>query len=303
MSFKKKLISVVRRTTIILGCLSVLLILSLTEVRPAVKIDTTTSLKVMTFNLRFDNPEDGKQNWKYRKDQVADLIRSKAVDLVGTQEVLKNQLDDLLSRLPDYSYVGVGRTDGQTAGEYSAILYQKKRWQLLTSGNFWLSEAPELPGSRGWDAACERIVTWALLEEKESGFRLALFNTHFDHVGQTARKESAQLLLERIRAIAGTLPVIVTGDFNATLEAEPLRIILGSGFLIDSRKEARQVHGPAWSFHGFGQVPEPERPLIDHIFVSRPFQVEEYRNIFEVLGGVYYSDHNPVLVVLKINVK
>ncbi|MBC7363344.1 MAG: endonuclease/exonuclease/phosphatase family protein [Candidatus Aminicenantes bacterium] len=289
-----------RLTLILLVWLSVLLALFLLEVQAAVKRNVSITLKVMTFNLRFDNPEDGKQNWNFRKDRVANLIRSTAADLIGTQEALKNQLDDLLERLPDYNYVGVGRADGQTAGEYSAILYQKKRWQLLKSGNFWLSETPEVPGSRGWDASCERIVTWALLEEKESAYRLALYNTHFDHVGQTARKESALLLLERLKQIAGSLPVILTGDFNATIEAEPIRIILNAGFLRDSRKEAKQVHGPAWSFHGFGRVPEAERPLIDHIFISQPIQVEEYWNIFEASDGVYYSDHNPVLVVLKV---
>lgn len=257
-------------------------------------------LKVMTFNVRFDNPADGQHNWKFRREAAARLIRSLQVDLLGTQEVLKNQLDDFLERLPGYGYVGVGREDGRTAGEYSAVFYLKARFLPVTSGNFWLSQTPETPGSRGWDAACERIVTWAIFRERRSSQELAFFNTHFDHVGQEARRESARLLLLKIKELAGNLPVIVSGDFNAPPDSEPVRIILDSGLLVDSRSSAAVVAGPSWSFHGFGRVPEEERLLIDFIFTSRHFRVLEYQNIFEEIGDTYYSDHNPVLVRLGL---
>lgn len=272
--------------------------LSALNVFPFASVDV--KLRVMTFNVRFDNPEDGPMNWKFRREAAAGLIREGKIDLLGTQEVLKNQLDDFLRLLPEYGYVGVGRADGKTAGEYSAIFYRKNRFSAVATGNFWLSLTPEIPGSRGWDAACERIVTWAIFEERKNGLRLAFFNTHFDHLGQVARRESAVLLMEKIRQIAGSLPVILTGDFNATPESEPVGIILGYGLLLDSRKVAGQVCGPPWTFHGFGQVPEPERTLIDYIFVSPHFQVIEYSNISELKGEIYYSDHNPVMVVLKI---
>lgn len=268
------------------------------SVYPFASVDV--ELRVMTFNVRFDNPEDGSMNWKFRREAVSALLDNQKIDLLGTQEVLKNQLDDFLRLLPEYGYVGVGRTDGKTAGEYSAVFYRKDRFQPVRSGNFWLSQTPDIPGSRGWDAACERIVTWAIFQEKKSGFRLAFFNTHFDHVGRTARREGAVLLMERIRKIAGPLPVILTGDFNATPESEPIGIILGHGLLLDSRKVAGQVSGPPWTFHGFGRLAESERTLIDYIFVSPHFQVIEYSNISELKGEIYYSDHNPVMVVLKI---
>ncbi len=259
-------------------------------------------LVVMTFNVRFDNPADGRHNWKFRREAAARLVRSLRVDLLGTQEVLKNQLDDFLERLPEYGYIGVGRQDGGTAGEYSAIFYLKERFRPVRAGNFWLSQTPEIPGSRGWDAACERIVTWAIFREKQSGLELAFFNTHLDHVGQKARKESARLLLEKIKELSVNLPVILCGDFNAPLDSEPVRVILDSGFLVDSRSAALAVSGPAWSFHGFARLPEDQRQLIDFIFADRRFLVLEYRSIFEELDGTYYSDHNPVLAKLKLKV-
>lgn len=257
-------------------------------------------LKVITYNVRFDNPADGQHNWQYRREAAAALIRSLSADLVGTQEVLQNQLDDFLERLPNYGHLGVGREDGRLAGEFSAILYRRDRFRVVDSGNFWLSPTPEIPGSRGWDAACERIVTWGLFEEIASGIRLAFFNTHFDHVGEVARRESAGLLLQKIQSLAAGLPVILSGDFNARPETEPISIILNSGFLFDARIRAASVHGPFWSFHAFGRLPEEQRPLIDFIFVSRHFEVLEYWDIFDRVGEIYYSDHNPILVRLKL---
>ncbi|MCR4409163.1 MAG: endonuclease/exonuclease/phosphatase family protein [Candidatus Saccharicenans sp.] len=259
-----------------------------------------TELKVMTFNVRFDNPADGQHNWKFRREAATRLIQTLRVDLLGTQEVLNNQLEDFLEKLPGYGYIGVGREDGRTAGEYSAVFYLKERFLPVKSGNFWLSQTPEIPGSRGWDAACERIVTWAIFRENKSGLELAFFNTHFDHVGQEARRQSARLLLEKIKALAGNLPVILSGDFNAPPDSEPVRIILDNGLLVDSRSSAAAVMGPAWSFHGFGRLPEEERQLIDFIFISPHFRVLEYQNIFEEIGDTYYSDHNPVLVRLRL---
>lgn len=258
-------------------------------------------LKVITFNVRFDNPADGRQAWEFRRQAAGQLLRSLEADLIGTQEVLKNQLDDFLERLPGYGYLGVGRADGRTAGEYSAVFYRTDRLQAVKSGNFWLSQTPEVPGSRGWDAACERIVTWAIFREKSGDLELAFFNTHFDHVGQTARRESSLMLINRIRELAGNRPVILSGDFNAPADSEPIRIILDGGFMFDSRTLAHEVVGPDWSFHGFGLVPEEKRQLIDFIFVSRQFEVLEYRNIFEPVNGTYHSDHNPILVKLRVN--
>lgn len=259
------------------------------------------TLNVMTFNIRYDNADDLQNNWQYRKDFASQMIRFYDVDIMGTQEVLKNQLGDLLLRLPDYKSLGVGREDGKEKGEYSAIFYKAKKYEVEKNGQFWLSQQPEEPGSKGWDAACERIVTWCIFKEKKTGLRFVFFNTHFDHVGVLARKESALLLKKRIIEIAGTLPVILTGDLNVPPLSEAVQTLLADGLLEDARKIAKIVYGPSWSFHGFGRTPLPERKLIDYIFVSRGTKVARYASISESLDATFLSDHNPVFAKIELN--
>jgi endonuclease/exonuclease/phosphatase family metal-dependent hydrolase len=256
-------------------------------------------INVMTFNIRYDNPDDSLNNWQLRKDFVANMIRFYDVDVLGTQEVLNNQLNDILKALPQYASVGVGRLDGKTAGEYSAVFYKKVKFELLNSGNFWLSENPSEVGVKGWDAACERIVTWVVLKEKTTGKKFAFINTHFDHVGQVARRESAKLLLSKVDEIAKGLPLFVTGDFNATPESEVVTILTdknSSNHLIDSRSVAPIIYGPAWSFHGFGRVPMEKRSIIDYIFIKNNVSVKQVAIISEMMDNNYLSDHNPVLI-------
>lgn len=258
-------------------------------------------MNVMTFNVRLDHDGDGQHNWKYRKDAAAELLQTMDVDILGTQEVLRNQLDDFLLRLPSYRAIGVGRTDGKNKGEYSAILYKADRFDVEDSGNFWLSETPDQAGSKGWDAAYERVVTWARMKDTKTGIRFMFFNTHFDHKGEIARKESAILLMEKIRNLSHGLPVILSGDFNGILSSDPVRIILENGFFYDSRALSKLVTGPDWSFHGFGLVPVESRGLIDFIFLTKEIEAIEYENIFRVVGDTYLSDHNPVFVKIVIS--
>ncbi|HQK37781.1 MAG TPA: endonuclease/exonuclease/phosphatase family protein [Bacteroidales bacterium] len=252
-------------------------------------------IRVMTFNIRLDTPVDSMNNWKYRRENAARMIRFYDADLLGTQEVLHNQLQDLLALLPEYGFTGVGRKDGKTEGEYSALFYRKSRFELLKTGNFWLSQTPEVPGSMGWDAACERMVTWGIFKDRETGKKFAAFNTHFDHKGKLARLNSALLLKERTGQIAGNLPVILTGDFNTTEGSEPIQALLEGGKLKDTRRSAALVYGPEWTFHGFGKVPLPERERIDFIFVSSAIKVNVCASLAEVCDTIYLSDHNPVL--------
>ena len=149
-------------------------------------------VEVMSFNIRLDHVADSMNNWKYRKDHAAQMIAYYAPDIIGMQEVVKNQLDDLKERLPQYTALGVGRADGEEKGEYCSLFYKTDRFELLKSGNFGLSETPDSIGKKGWDAACERIVTWAVLKDKVSGREIAAFNTHFDHVGKVARREKCR---------------------------------------------------------------------------------------------------------------
>lgn len=260
---------------------------------------SATTLNVMTFNMRYDNPEDGDNNWRFRRERVAEVIKAQDVDILGTQELLSNQFDDLSGLLTGYEGVGVGRLDGAESGEYCAIFFKKDRFTLLDSGTFWLSETPEVVGSLGWDGACERIATWVVLRDK-NGQELFFIDTHLDHVGQVARDEGVSLLMQRIETLRGGRPVILTGDFNSEPGSSVVAHVQKDGVLRDSKAIAAQKAGPDWSFSDFGQIPEAERPLLDYIFVSGQIEAARYEVLPDTLDGGYVSDHAPVMAVLKI---
>ena len=257
-------------------------------------------LNVMTFNIRYDNPEDSLNNWQYRKDVAAEIIKMHDIDLLGTQEVLVNQLNDLKERLPEYQAIGVGREDGKEKGEYSAVFYKKSRFEEIESGWFWLSETPEVAGSKGWDGACERIATWAILKEKESNKKVFFINTHLDHVGKIARQEGVTLLLNRAKESGKGLPVIITGDFNARPDSEVYKQVTESGQLIDSRLIATNVSGTSGTFHAFGKIPVEKQDFIDYIFLTKDFEVHSYEVLPEKLNDIYVSDHTPVTTKLTL---
>jgi endonuclease/exonuclease/phosphatase family metal-dependent hydrolase len=264
-------------------------------------------IRVMSFNIRYNTPADSANAWPHRKDMVASMMRFHRADLAGVQEALKDQMDDLANLLPEFGWMGVGRDDGKAAGEYSALFYLNDRFAVLEQKTFWLSETPEKPGSLGWDAACVRIVTWAKFKDKKTGKAFYHFNTHFDHLGEKARQESAKLLLQKIGEMTKGEPVIVTGDFNAT-ENSPVYETLTketidetasspSPSLTDARYvSARAHHGPNWTFHGFETV--VDRPRIDYIFVSKNVKVERHGVLSDRWNGRYPSDHLPVLAEL-----
>ena len=254
-------------------------------------------LRVMTFNMRYDNPEDGVNNWKFRYEEAARVILEQGIDLLGAQELLINQLNDMKCLLKDYTAVGVAREDGHEKGEHSAIFFRKDRFKLVDSGNFWLSETPEVAGSFGWDAACVRIATWAVLKDRR-GKEILFMNTHLDHEGETARREGVGLLLERIESLAEGRPVVLTGDFNAKPDSEVIRTLLSSGVLRHTRDLTCEVKGTTWSFHNYGRLPEEERPLIDYVFVNEGFVVKTYEVLPETSEGKFISDHAPVVVDL-----
>lgn len=264
----------------------------------AVSCNAPQELTVMTLNMRYDNPEDGANNWRFRRERIAELIRSEAVDLLGTQEVLANQFDDLQALLPGYRAVGVGREDGARAGEFNAVFFRSDRFELLDSGVFWLSENPETPGSKGWDGACERLATWTVLRDK-SGRGLLFINTHLDHIGEQARREGVALLLRRIETLRAGRPVILTGDFNAEPSSPVVARVVADSALRSAWDTAPIRSGSAWSFSDFGQLPEEERPLIDYVFYGGGLEVVSCSILPDTLGGGYLSDHAPVEARLK----
>ena len=260
---------------------------------------SATSLSVMTFNMRYDNPEDGQNNWRFRRERIAGVIKAQEVDVLGTQELLSNQFDDLSGLLTGYQGVGVGRLDGAESGEYCAVFFRKDRFTLLDSGTFWLSETPEVVGSLGWDGACERIATWVVLRDRD-GRELFFIDTHLDHVGQVARDEGVSLLMKRIETLSGGRPVILTGDFNSEPGSSVVAHVQKDGVLRDAKAIAAQRSGTDWSFSDFGQIPEAERPLLDYIFVSGDIEAVRYEVLPDTFVGGYVSDHAPVMAVVKI---
>ena len=205
-------------------------------------------------------------------------------------------MDNLEASLSQYAWFGAGRDDGETRGEYVPVFYRKDRFVIGGQGNFWLSDDPGTPGSIGWDAACSRMVSWLKLEEINGGRAYYVFNTHFDHVGEESRKKSAAILLDSIRHIAAGAPVIITGDFNCEPGSAPLLAL--EELFEDTREEAAlKDEGSGTTFVGFpGDLMKGK--IIDHIFVSRHFDVAEHEIISDNTNGFFPSDHLPVRVKL-----
>ncbi len=261
-----------------------------------------TELNVITFNIRFNNPGDSLNAWPYRKDKVASQILFHQAHIIGVQEALNGQLSDMQQSLKQYKYVGVGR-EGGTKGEYSAIFFDTVRLKLLNSSTFWLSQHPDSVGVKGWDAALPRIVTWATFTDRKTGKQFFVFNTHFDHMGEVARKESAKLILQKVNEIAGKVPCIITGDFNAQPQEEPIKILVDKNHpdhLIDTKEISLQPHyGPEGSFNAFQQKEIHDHP-IDHIFIKGKFRVLQHATLSESWQGRFSSDHFPVFAKLEL---
>jgi endonuclease/exonuclease/phosphatase family metal-dependent hydrolase len=260
-------------------------------------------LNVMTFNIRYNEPRDSLNAWPYRKDKVASQILFHQAVIVGVQEALYSQMQDLSEQLTTYKYTGGGRDDGKQKGEYSAIFYDTTRLQLLQTATFWLSEQPEVIGVKGWDAALPRIVTWAKFRDRKTKKDFFHFNTHFDHMGKIARRESARLLLQKVAQIAKKTPAIITGDFNARPDDEPIQVITdatNSLYLTDSKRVSQQPHyGPDGTFNAFGPKETQDAP-IDYIFLHGDIKVLQHATLSQTWSGRFSSDHFPVLASLML---
>jgi len=248
----------------------------------------------MTYNIRYANTNDGINKWENRKDKVTSTIKYFDVDIIGMQEVLYSQLLDLKKELIDYSYIGVGREDGDKKGEFSPIFYKKKLFDLLESGYFWLSETPDKP-TKGWDAACIRIVTWAKFKIKSNGKIFYFYNTHFDHIGKIARIKSSELLLSRLKS---EYPLIVTGDFNCTETDSAYKLLTSK--LFDTQKISITPHfGSINTYNGFN-FDTSKYSKIDYIFTNKFFKVLNHATLSILWDNKFASDHFPVFTILKL---
>ncbi len=261
----------------------------------------------MTYNIRLPNLGDGDNYWDHRRLLVASMIQFHEADLIGVQEAHRRQLDEISSDLPGFGWLGVSRSDGSQNpnpdNEFSAIMYRVDRFELLDGNTFWLSETPDLV-SKGWDAALPRIVTWAKFKDKLTGRIFFHFNTHFDHMGVTARNESAKLIVASIETIAGNHSVVLTGDFNCSDKDIPYQTISSSTMpdhLTDAMIVSRtKHHGPITTFAGDFRISGLIDHRIDYIFVKNNVEVLRHAILTDNWNGVLASDHLPVFAEIQI---
>lgn len=256
------------------------------------------SIKVMSFNIRYNNPDDGPNAWPLRKEQVVSVIRFHDVDLLGLQEAQTDQLEFLERELPEYGWCGQGRLAGGDGEEFCSIFYKKDKFELRKTITFWLSETPEVKVSKSWDSSLPRICTLALLKKKSDGRNFVFFNTHFDHRGIIAREESARLIINRMKEY-GDYPLILSGDFNCGKTSKPITLLKQSLSETSSASKTPS-YGPRWTFHGFRGLAGAAE-IIDYIFVNSGFSVVRHGNLVDNIDGKFPSDHLPVLAELLIS--
>ncbi|MBN2309792.1 MAG: endonuclease/exonuclease/phosphatase family protein [Candidatus Hydrogenedentes bacterium] len=253
------------------------------------------ALHVMSFNLRYGKANDGPNAWPNRCEMLAAMLEERAPDIIGVQECLEFQAEFLDAALPEYGRFGLPR-EADGSGESAAIFYRKAILAPIETGNFWLSETPDVPGSTSWNSGCVRITTWARFYHYPSRRFFYLFNTHFDHASAEARAESARLLLSRIAAVPAELPVIVTGDFNDFGgNSEPWQVLTDGG-LADAWLAAPERLGPVQTWHAFKPIDPESEKRIDWV-LSRGGVTPEYcETVVYERDGRNPSDHHPVLV-------
>lgn len=251
-----------------------------------------TQIKVISYNIRMGEADDGANSWQYRSPATIGMLEEQLPDVFGIQEAFGYQVEFITKNVKNYKSKGVGREDGKEKGEFMSIFWNRKSTKLLKWGTFWLSETPDKP-SMGWDAACKRTATWALMRDKKSGKRYYFVNTHLDHVGKEARKRGLQLIVDRIDDINPEgYPMVLTGDFNVTPDNPCLEDL--DKIMESTRKIARKSDFEG-TFNGWGKSDK----VIDYIYVSGFSDVPEYRTLKKTYAGKpFISDHYPIMSVL-----
>lgn len=265
-------------------------------------------MDVMTYNIRYLNQRDGDDVWGNRKQAVIETIRN--ADVIGLQEVVAQQLDDIRSGTPNYDWYGVGRDDGELHGEATPIGWRKSRFELLAKGTFWLSSTPSKVGSKGWDAALPRIASWVRLRDSKSNSAFVFLNTHFDHRGKEARAQSAALIRKQSLELANGLPFIMTGDLNARQGTRPLDNLLSnpkgdsgaseSGWTLFNARDRTEAKdpGPNSTWNGFKKIEPGQR--IDFVLVGPGVDVLRFETLNpKTEAGRFASDHMPLLAKVQ----
>lgn len=260
------------------------------------------NLTVMTFNIRYDNPRDSINAWPNRVGIVCELLKKEKPDLLGLQEALWYQYEEIDSAISGYSSVAKGRDDGKKKGEMNPVFYNVNRFDLVRDNTFWLSETPDKPGTKGWGASLPRIVTWVELTDKKTHESLYYFNTHFAHDSDSARIMSAGILLKEVKSIAGKNRFVITGDFNMSPESKAYSVLTESSSSRSVLKDSYIIshtkpEGPAYTTNSFRDRPGKSR--IDYIFVRKGMKVLNTSVIVKKEGPVFVSDHWPVKAVIN----
>jgi endonuclease/exonuclease/phosphatase family metal-dependent hydrolase len=269
---------------------------------PAPPASDSTGLRVVSFNVRNSNAADGENAWPKRAEFFFDTVAGFDADLIGFQEVLAVQHDAIVARLTGHGFAGGARDDGKRKGEWCLIAYRKSRFTALAQGDFWLSETPEVPGSKSWDAALTRICSWVRLRDQATGRELVYANTHFDHKGVVARQEAARVISARLSALARGVPAILTGDLNITEDNPAYRVFVspdtpGAIRWIDAYRAVHPVRRPdEASFNGFKPVVDGSR--IDFVFHTADFAATAATIDRTARDGRFPSDHFPVTAIL-----
>jgi len=282
------------RRVLVLLALSCL-VAALAEAQPATSA-TAQPLNVMTFNIRYGTAQDGDDQWTKRREQLFALLRERRPDVIGLQEALDFQIDEIVAAVPGYAYVGVGRSDGKRKGEYAAILYRAARLSARRSDTFWFSDTPTVPGSTSWGNRIERICTWAYFEDRD-GAPFYVFNVHLDHESQPSRERSAALLLERVKARTPSAPAIVTGDFNAGEQNAAIATMRRA--VRDTFRERSPNATDVGTFTAF-KLGATAGDKIDYVFVSEGVEVLDAGIVRSSQGGRYPSDHFPVTALVRV---
>ncbi len=256
--------------------------------------EESREIRLISYNMRTSAARDGANSWENRRHATRQMIEQEAPALFGVQEAMPDQLQYINTESPQYAYVGVGRDDGAGEGEVMAIFYLRERFDLLNSGTFWISETPDRV-SRGWDAACNRTVTWVELRDHISGKEFFFFNTHLDHLGKVAREEGVKLLTQKIQQIAGKKPAIVGGDFNTSTDSPLFKPL--TKYMFSARSKA-PVTDHKGTFNGFGSA--PDTIVLDHLYFRGKMKCRKFVTLDGNYGAAFISDHYPIEMIFTL---
>jgi endonuclease/exonuclease/phosphatase family metal-dependent hydrolase len=279
----------------------ILFLFSMISMLPLKESDNA-SVKAMTFNIRYGTAKDGDNAWTFRKDMVFEVICRSQCDFIGLQEAMMFQIEEIIQKCPSYEYIGVTRNVDPTKGEASPILFDASRWKLLNSGTHWLSETPEVPGSKSWNSSLPRIFTWGKFQNLENKNEILIFNTHYDHRSAEARVNSSRVIIDYIFSMTNSISTILLGDFNASEDQDPITYLTTNTVLplTDVYRSLHQEHAEKdMTFYGWKEHEAGTGKRLDYIFYTgelRPLSAEVVQDNIE---GRYPSDHMPVMVEFR----